>query len=329
MPSNLDLLNDPAFGAGHDDDAAIDAAELGNNGDVDPDADADPDDVPVKKDPPAKKTAKKPDDEDDDPDKDNDKGDEKVEDPDKAKLAQKLARAGRARERLENELREARAKLQAHESKMSDKARETAEKLNEKLDDLYEKVEDHRARGEVKEAARVQREIDKINSEATRQQAAHLALTESIRQTETRAFNTMVAQLEAYDPRFDKDHEDFDEEITRDVGELTEAYEAKGLTATEALRKACKTVLREDVFAPKRGIAREEKPKDKGAPAAKKPEARSTDVKRNIDTAKKTPPDAPDVRKEKASELPDMETISEADFDALPESTLRRLLGNE
>ena len=103
----------------------------------------------------------------------------------------------------------------------------------------------------------------------------------------------------------------------------------KGFSATDALRKACKTVLREDVFAPKRALSREDKSKDKGKqPDAKKAETRKTDVAKNIDAAKKTPPDAPDVRKEKATELPDMETISEADFDALPESTLRRLLGS-
>lgn len=341
MPSNADLLNDPAFGADVDED--VDAAALGNDGAVDENADH-PDNrrEPAKK--PAGKKVPDKDTEEEEGEEEEEEGEEEEEeegdkakkadksddkpddDPEKAQMAKKLARAGRAREKLENDLREARAQLAAHESKMSDKSREQAEKLSKELDDLYEKVEEHRARGETREAAQVQRKIDKINGDVTRQQAAHLALTESIRQTETRAFNTMVSQLETIDPRFDKDHDDYDDELTRDVGEMTEAYEAKGMSPTDALRKACKTVLREDVFAPKRALTREQK-------AAKSKEsdkaARKTNVEKNLDAAKRTPPDSPDSRREKSTELPDMETISEKDFDALPESTLRRILEGE
>lgn len=155
-----------------------------------------------------------------------------------------------------------------------------------------------------------------------RSQAAMLAARETMQQVELRAYNTMVRELEALDPRFDPDHDDFDEELLDDVSELVESYEAKGMLATDALRKACKIMLREDVFSKRPSLKRAPKPAQKAA-------ARKTDVERNLRTAKRQPPEEPGARSERAAELPDMATISEADFDALPESTLRRILDGE
>jgi hypothetical protein len=194
----------------------------------------------------------------------------------------------------------------------------------DELNGLYEQVEDFRAEGKTKDAAKAQRRIDEIRDSMTRSQAAILASREALQQTETRAFNSMVRELEIIDSRFDPDHDDFDQELLDDVNELVEGFEAKGMVLTDALRKACKAILREDVFAKGRSLKKEPPKKVAAAVPAKK-----TDVEKNLKAAKKLPPDEPGRTKERATELPDMRTISEADFDKLPEATLRRILEGE
>lgn len=285
---------------------------------------------------PAKKAAKKPEkkvekdeeeeeeEEDEEEEEEEDEEEAPEEDPERAKLAKKLARVGRAREQMEKQLNQLRSQLAEQNRDKSEAAKQKVEKLAAELEDLYDKVEEYRAEGKTSEAAKAQRRIDEIRDGMTRNQAAAIALNEAISQTETRAYNQMVRELETLDPRFDPDHDDFDQDLLDSIGELVEGYEGKGMALTDALRKACKLVLREDPFLKGRPLSREEKKREPD----KKVE-RKTDVKKNVAAAKKQPPDTPNARREKPDADVDMATISEKDFDALPEATLRRILGSE
>ena len=197
------------------------------------------------------------------------------------------------------------------------------------LDDLYDKVEELRAEGKTAEAAKAQRKIDTIRDNMTRAQAGAYAAQQAVKQTETNAYNAMVRELEYIEPRLDPESDEFDEELLTDISELVSGYESKGDILTDALRKACRLVLREDPFRKSRSLARAAKnaAAEKGG-APKKAAKRATDVDKNLSAAKKQPPEEPGNRAEKPTEDPDMNRISEADFDALPKATLDRLLGN-
>lgn len=291
--------------------------------------------APAKK-APAKKSAEKPadeeseeedgDEEEDEEGEEEDEEEEPEKDTEREKLAKKLARVGRARSKLETQVNELRNQLDAQNRERSDTAKQKLDQLTKELDDLYEKVEEFRAEGKTGEAAKAQRRIDELRDNMTRSQAAALALTEAIRQTEVRAYNNMVQELEVLEPRLDPDHDDFDQDLLDSVGELTEGYEAKGMPLTDALRKACKLLLREDVFAKARSLARKVPDREK---EVEKPKKRMADVQKNLNAAKKQPPDNPNRRGERETQDIDMATISEKDFDALPEATLRRLLGSD
>lgn len=311
--------NDPAFAASHDDDAEITDKELGNDGAVD-DEEVEETEEREEKETPAKEEESEEEEEEESEEEEEAEEEEEEEETDGevAKLAKKLARAGKARERLEQKYREAQEKLQQYQQNQSAKSRAKTEEMLKELDELYDEVEEHRAAGRVKEASKAQRRIDELRSDMSRAQTVAAALYEAEKASETRLYNSMVAELETADPRFDKDSDEHDPELVEEVMELIEAFEARGHGASAALRKAVKAATREDPWsrATKKSIER-------------KAEKRKTNVKKNIAAAKKQPPDEPGATKEKASSLPDMETISEEDFDKLPESVLQRILNEE
>lgn len=305
--------------------------DLGNELSDDEDSDDKPEKKPAKK--PAKKAAAPKEEEDeegegeDGEEEEEEEGEEEEEeekgDPTLKRLEKKLARTSRARENLEAQVRELQSKLQQQEQSQSDASKARYDKLVTELEGLYESVEELRAEGKTAEAAKAQRRIDEIRDSMTRSQAAALATRDAMAQAEVRAFNTMVQELETIDERFDPESDEFDEELQDSLNELIEGYEAKGMLLTDALRKATKLLLREDVFARAKSLKRE-KPKV----PERKAEPRKTDVPRNMKMAKKTPPEAPDATRERSYNDIDVEKMSDEDFAKLPKAVQDRLLGN-
>jgi hypothetical protein len=272
-----------------------------------------------------KKTATDPDaekEEEEDDEEEEEDEDEDRERSEVAKLQRKLARTATARQRLEDQVRNLQQQARELEERQSDAGKQRLEKITQELDDLYQKVEDLRAEGKTGEAAKAQRRIDDIREGMSRAQTAAYATQQALAQTELRAYNALVKELGTIDPRFDPEGDEFDDSLNEEIGELVEAYEAKGMDMTTALRKAVKAVLREDPFGKaadqRRSLTRE---------ASKKAEPKKTDIKKNLATEKRQPPDEPGQSREKAQTL-DIEGMSEAEFDALPESKKREIRGD-
>ena len=247
---------------------------------------------------------------------------EEQEDPRLKQLSKKLTRTGRARERLQIEVDALRKQLDEKTNAVSDAGKKRLEQLNEELDGLYTKAEEHRAKGETAEAAKAQRRIDQIRDGMTRAQSAAYATKEALDATDLRAYNMMVQELEALDPRLDEEHEDYDEDLVEEIGELTDAYQAKGLTLSEALRKAAKMALKEDHFSKAKSLKRDPKKPDAKLPPKK------TDIVKNLKDAKKQPPEDPGALRDKSSQLPDVANMTDEEFAKLPQATQDRLLGN-
>lgn len=302
-------------------DHVDDDADLGDRGDaVNTEVVDEPKDEPKAK-PKAEPKAEEPEAEpegeaeDDEPEDDEAEDDEPKGKKDQRVPFKRFQQVVQQRRELEQRLAEAEAKINERKDTEVNKAKE----IQEKLDTLYEEVEEARARGNTKEAARIQREIDSTRAQITRAESALLARMEAAKAQEISLYNVYADQLATLDTRFDPNSDEYDHELVQEVKELTEAYEARGYKAHEALRKAARKELGKDLLDPKiaRGLKKEEP----------EPKAKKTNVSKNADAARRQPPTTPTQTEEKPGKI-DVASLSEEEFNALPEATKKRLRGD-
>ena len=282
---------------------------------------------PEKKAPKKKTSSEEEDDEeaDDEEDEEEDEDDEDEGDKKPTMVALSVLKKAQAKRRAaEDRAKELEKKLQVQEDTRSDRQKQQFDKMNERLEELYEAVEEARRVGDSKEAAKLQRELDGIRNKMTSAQATMMATKQALAAQNLQAYNALVAELEVIDPRFDESAEEHDEDLVERVAELTEGYEVCGMGAPEALRKALRLILGVDPFKEGRRLARENKKPEK---EGKKVDVRKTDVKKNLDTKKKQPPEERDTNKERVGKI-NPASLSEEDFDKLPKSKIRELRGD-
>lgn len=237
------------------------------------------------------------------------------------KLKQQRDNERAAREAAEAELRELKAGKRAEPE---DDVVDPIDEINASLEAMYEQVEEARADGDTKLAAKLQRDIDAKNREISRLESERVAGKVT---SETRInvqYDTMIESLERGIPALDPAHEEYQPELVQELEFQVNAYEKAGLSATAALRRAVTLLFRVDPWAP-RSAAKVEAP----APPAKKPEDKKPDIKKAIETSKKQPPDAADRGVNVEDKKIDPRKLSDEDFDKLPEATKRRLRGDE
>ena len=133
------------------------------------------------------------------------------------------------------------------------------------------------------------------------------------------------AMEEAY-PVFDRNSESFNEEYTNEVVELRDAFMMKGYEAVDALSRAVKYVVKDHDLdqsaeeAP--SLAGKARPVDE---VAKK----RAQVSKKLKAAEAQPPELPgESSSAKGEKGWDISTMTEEEFDALPEATLKRLRGD-
>lgn len=208
------------------------------------------------------------------------------------------------------------------------------EKKLERIDSLYEEIEEKRGLGETKEAAKLQRELDGLRDELTKADARRASMEAAVRGQQVTVFNQLLSQIEMVVPALVEDHEDFDQELVKDLEETVRGYEKNGDNMVEALKKASRRILRYDPSA--RGKAAYLKGFDGKIPteaAEKKPEPekklepKKTDIKKNIDATKKQPVDPKDDTSDVEAKL-DIKKLSPEAYKALPASTRAKMRGD-
>ncbi len=321
MAIDKETLNPKDYPEHRDDD---DDQEV-DRGDDGIEEDEEEEDKPEKK-PAEKKSKDKPNEEEDGEEEDEeDEEDDEEEDEKPAKGTtvplHVLRKAQDKRRQAEARAADLERRLNEQNDTKSERQKTEFEKLTKRMDELYEQVEEARAEGKSAVAAKLQRELDGIREKMSTGQAAMLATKRALEAQNLVAYNSLVAELEVIDPRFDQDDDSYDEDLVERVGELTEAYEARGLSSPDALRKATRLILGKDVFRESRNLARPEKKEEK------KVESRKTDTKKNLEAKRKQPPEDREKVKERPGHI-DPRKISEEDFDKLPESKKRELRGD-
>lgn len=279
------------------------------------------------------------DDKDDDGDEDEDEDDDGDED-DAGKGKNLGIRLNKMKDQRDTERRaredaERRAaELQARLDKIAAPGEKPAPKvdpveaLNTELDGLYEQVEAARADGDVKEAAKLQRQIDSKNREISRIEAEQVATRASAEVNENQRFDMMLAEIEKAHPVLDKDSDDFDPKAVKAVEYYINAHEKMGHSATKALRLAIK-----DVFGDAPAAKKDEpagKKDDKQGIGKKTDDKKKTDVGKNAKTADRLPPDLSNRGTNKDQDIEmDVDKLSDEEWDALPESKKAALRGDK
>jgi len=161
------------------------------------------------------------------------------------------------------------------------------------------------------EKAQIQWEMDQKMGQTVQQSQQATALQQA------------AAEVEAAYPVFDRNSSDFNEEYTNEVVELRDAFIVKGYDAVDALSRAVKYVVKDrglddDVEAPALAQAQTEISQKKKANVAKK-----------LKAAESQPPELEgEGSSARGEKLLDLQSMSEDEFSALPEATLRRLRGD-
>jgi hypothetical protein len=180
--------------------------------------------------------------------------------------------------------------------------------------------------GESAKAVALRREIRKAErAELEFEMRQEMSQTVSQDRQQTALQQAANAMEEAY-PVFDRNSEDFSEEMTNEVVELRDAFMSTGYEAVDALSKAVKYVVKDhDLDQAQESVPSLAGKAQKTDELAKK----RASVSRKLKAADAQPPELPgessSMHGEKTSNLSDM---TEEEFAALPEATLKRLRGD-
>lgn len=141
------------------------------------------------------------------------------------------------------------------------------------------------------------------------------------------ALQQAAAELEANFPVFDQSSDQYNAEFTQEVIDLRDAFIVKGDNAVAALSKAAKFVIREyGLDAEMPSLASDNAPKQRQVDEVAKKRA---EVTRKLKAAESQPPELPgESSANRGERMLDVNSMSEDEFNALPEATLKRLRGD-
>lgn len=222
------------------------------------------------------------------------------------------------------------AKQKALQKQLDDinAAKEKAEEAPEAYDFDAKEVEYQNMvlDGETEKAVALRREIRKAERDALEYEMRQ-EMSQTVNQDRqmTALQQAANAMEEAY-PVFDANSESFNEDMTNEVVELRDAFMMKGYEAVDALSKAVKYVVKDHNL-----DQTEEAPPSLAGTAPKTDELakKRAQVSKKLKAADAQPPELPGESSTTRGEGQfDLSTMTEEEFDALPEATLKRLRGD-
>ena len=180
--------------------------------------------------------------------------------------------------------------------------------------------------GETEKAVALRREIRKAErAQLEFEMRQEMNQTVSQDRQMTALQNAAAAMEEAY-PVFDSNSDVFDQEITNEVVDLRDAFILKGYDAVDALSKAVKYVVKDHDL----DQAQESVPSLAGKAQKTDELARKrAQVSKKLRAAEAQPPELPGESSSNHGEKGlDLSSMTEEEFAALPEATLKRLRGD-
>jgi len=139
---------------------------------------------------------------------------------------------------------------------------------------------------------------------------------------------TAAKELEVSYPILDENSQEFNADIQKEVIELRDAFVVQGYDAADALKKAATYTLAVQAPEALNPVEPETKVEDKKVTAITEKKKRAT-VKKKLEAADSQPPELQgEGNAERGEAAVDITKLSEDEFNALPEETLRRLRGD-
>ena len=180
--------------------------------------------------------------------------------------------------------------------------------------------------GETDKAVAIRREIRKAEREQLEYEMRQ-EMSQTVNQDrQMTALQQAANAMEDAYPVFDSNSEVFDQDMTNEVVELRDAFIMKGYEAVDALSKAVKYVVKDHDL----DQAQESAPSLAGK-AQKTDEVakKRAEVSKKLRAAEAQPPELPGESSSNHGEKGiDLSTLTEDEFAALPEATLKRLRGD-
>lgn len=180
--------------------------------------------------------------------------------------------------------------------------------------------------GETDKAVALRREIRKAEREQLEYEMRQ-EMSQTVNQDrQMTALQQAANAMEDAYPVFDSNSEVFDQDMTNEVVELRDAFIMKGYEAVDALSKAVKYVVKDHDL----DQAQESAPSLAGK-AQKSDELakKRAQVSKKLKAAEAQPPELPGESSSNHGEKGiDLSTLTEDEFAALPEATLKRLRGD-
>ena len=180
--------------------------------------------------------------------------------------------------------------------------------------------------GETEKAVALRREIRKAEREQLEYEMRQ-EMSQTVNQDRqmTALQQAANAMEEAY-PVFNANSAEFNEDYTNEVVELRDAFIMKGYEAVDALSKAVKYVVKDHDLDQVAGEAPSLAGKAQKTDELAKKRAQ---VSKKLKAAEAQPPELPGESSSTHGEKGiDLSTLTEEEFDALPEATLKRLRGD-
>jgi len=184
--------------------------------------------------------------------------------------------------------------------------------------------------GDAKKAAELRSEIRRAERAQIEYEMTQ-RMTQTVNQSQqANALQQAAAELEANFPVFDAKSDQYNEGYTQEVIDLRDAFIVKGENPVLALSKAAKYVINEyslvDTAEETTSLAGSTAPKAQQTDEVAKKRA---EVNRKLKAADAQPPELPGESSASRGESAfDLNSLSEEEFDALPEATLKRLRGD-
>jgi hypothetical protein len=180
--------------------------------------------------------------------------------------------------------------------------------------------------GETEKAVALRREIRKAERD-TLEYEMRQEMSQTVNQDrQMTALQQAANAMEDAYPVFNRDSDDYNEDITNEVVELRDAFIMKGYEAVDALSKAVKYVVKDHDL----DQAQESAPSLAGK-AQKSDELakKRAQVNKKLKAADAQPPELPGESSAHHGERAmDLSAMTEEEFAALPEATLKRLRGD-
>jgi len=180
--------------------------------------------------------------------------------------------------------------------------------------------------GETEKAVALRREIRKAEREQLEYEMRQ-EMSQTVNQDrQMTALQQAASAMEDAYPVFDRNSDDFNEDMTNEVVELRDAFIMKGYEAVDALSKAVKYVVKDhDLDQAQESVPSLAGKAQKTDELAKK----RAQVSKKLKAADAQPPELPGESSSTHGEKAlDLSTMTEEEFDALPEATLKRLRGD-